>query len=953
MATPRDERPARPWTLTADDVMGRLSSLRTGLTPEAVRMARHRWGENRLQERRSRSVWSLLLAQFQSLIVALLAAAALLSWAFGDAVDALAIAGVLLINAGLGFFAELRAVRSMESLRQLGTVSTRVRRGGEEREIPAIELVPGDIVLVEGGDRLTADLRLIGASKLEADESALTGESLPVGKNCDIVPGDPPLAERHNLLFKGTVITRGAGEGVVVATGMDTELGRIARLVEEASDEATPLEERLDALGRRLALVALGVAALTTVGGILAGKPWLLMVETGVALAVAAIPEGLPIVATIALARGMWRMARRDALINRLSAVETLGATSLIFTDKTGTLTENRMTVRRLVLADGEVTIGGGGDDLEGPFERRPETEMEYETEADSATPNLRSAPAGSSQGEPFDPRQTPLVLAALEAGALCNNAGLTPRHTETPSAIGEGEVGAGDPLEIALLVAAAKAGINRRPLIAGLPEVREEAFDAVSRRMATFHRSGDGGLRLAVKGASESILPACTHLRTTAGEVPLDEAGRVRWLERDHRLASEGLRILALAEKLVPSPSPGRGEVDPAVVAPYDDLTLLGLVALLDPPRADVPVALEACRRAGVRVVMVTGDQSETALAIGRAVGLGTADEPLRVVHGSELGPFETLSEARRHELLAASIFARVDPEQKLDLIALHQANGAVVAMTGDGVNDAPALEKADIGVAMGRRGTQVAREAADMVLKDDAFASIIAAIHQGRVIFANIRKFVLYLLSCNVSEVLLVTSASLVAAPLPILPLQILFLNLVTDVFPALALALGEGDPTVLDRPPRPADEPILDRRGWRWIAGFSSLITLSVLTVFAIALLGLGFDQRRAVSVSFLTLALAQLFHVFNLRDRGSHPLANDIVRNPWVWGAIVLCLTLLAAAVWLPPLAGVLEVVDPGPTGWWLVVLGSMAPWALGQVWLELSGPKSRSRTPSAK
>ncbi|MEW5912250.1 MAG: cation-transporting P-type ATPase [Thermodesulfobacteriota bacterium] len=863
---------SRPWPEVVREL---TTSPEMGLEPAeaAARLRRH--GPNRLHQVRAQSAWAILFNQIKNLIVAFLLAAALLSFWFGDHTEALAILAVIVLNTAIGFVTELKGVRSVESLRRLGDVLTRVRRGGAVQELPATELVPGDIVVLEAGDVVTADLRLLRTSNLQADESVLTGESLPVGKDPEPLAADTPLAERRNMLFKGTIVTRGAGEAAAVATGMDTELGRISALVQETEDQTTPLEERLNQLGHRLIWLCLAVAALVAAAGIAFGQAVYLMIETAIALAVAAIPEGLPIMATIALARGVWRMARRHALITRLAAVETLGATSVIFTDKTGTLTENRLSVTRLSLPGEEV---------------RPD---EY--------------PRGLS----------PALRRALEVAALCNNAS---RQAAGPD--GEARQ-TGDPLEAALLAAADQAGLDRAELRRRWPRLREEAFDSETRMMATFHGQ-PGSYLVAVKGAPEAVLAACSSLAGPQGPRPLSEAERRVWLERNQELAAGGLRVLALAVKTA----------DRVGGAPYQGLEFLGLVGLADPPRAEVQEAVALCRRAGIRVVMVTGDQAATARSVALAVGLAAEGEA-QVVQGQELAGLESRAAAARRSLLAASVFARVSPKQKLDLIGLHQEQGAVVAMTGDGVNDAPALKKADIGVAMGRRGTQVAREAADMILTDDAFASIVHAVEQGRIIFANIRKFVLYLLSCNVSEVLAVALAALVGAPLPLLPLQILFLNLVTDVFPALALAAGEGSPGLMQRPPRDSTEPILTRSHWLAVGGYGLAITACVLGALALALHWLRMPPERAVSVSFLTLALAQLWHVFNMRHSQAGLLMNDITRNPFVWAALALCGGLLLLAVYLPGLSQVLRVSDPGPGGWLVVLVMSLLPLALGE------------------
>ncbi|RJP74655.1 MAG: cation-transporting P-type ATPase [Candidatus Abyssobacteria bacterium SURF_17] len=876
----------RPWTSSCDEVLRRFhTSLEKGLDREEIAGRRRKYGPNRLREVKRKSAWLILAEQFKSLMVGLLAVACALSFVFQEWVEGIAIAIVIALNATIGFMTEIGAVRSMEALRRLTSVSAKVRREGELQEIPAEQLVPGDIVVLEGGDIVTADLRLIEASKLQADESALTGESVPVSKSREPLPGDVPLAERKNILFKGTSVTRGSGAGVVVATGMRTELGEISALVAEAEEERTPLEKQLDKLGGKLIWLTIAIAILVVVTGILAGKEVFLMIETGIALAVAAVPEGLPVVATIALARGMYRMARRNALINRLSAVESLGATNVIFTDKTGTLTENRMTVTQLALESGRVTVEENGFSID---------------------------------GEHVNPSQESLLREILELGVLCNNAELRKDEPESE------DRAVGDPLEVALLAAGLKAAIERKNLASRLPEVREEAFDADLKMMATFHAE-NGRYRVAVKGAPEPVLEACTRIRTREGDETMDEEERKRWLSRNNQMAKEGLRIIALATKTVES----------AQSAPYENLTFVGLAGLLDPPRGDVRSAIESCQEAGIRVVMVTGDQPVTARNIAIAVGL-VDDGEVAVLHGKDLKSPDELSEEERRKLLAASIFARVSPKQKLDLIALYQKNGSIVAMTGDGVNDAPALKKADIGVAMGLRGTQVAREAADMILKDDAFSTIVAAVEQGRVIFGNIRKFVVYLLSCNVSEIMTVSLAALANAPLPLLPLQILFLNLVTDVFPALALGMGEGEPGIMKQPPRDPKEPILKRRHWRAIGGYSFVITLSVLGALALALSWLKMDTSRAVTVSFLTLAFAQIWHVFNMSDRGSGLVKSSIIRNPYVWGAIAICVGLLLLAVYVPGLAHVLKVANPGSKGWILALGMSLIPLVIGQL-----------------
>ncbi|WP_026380757.1 cation-translocating P-type ATPase [Afifella pfennigii] len=866
-----------------------------GLSEAEVMRRRARFGPNRLSLADKRSLWAILRAQLTSLIVYLLAAAALLSFVLGDWAEGAAIAVVLVINTAIGFFTEMRAVRSMEALRRLAKIHASVRRDGVERWLSADDIVPGDIVVLKAGDVVPADLRLVESAALTCDESMLTGESVPVDKATEPVAENAPLAERASMVFKGTAVTRGLGLGVVVGTGMASELGRIAALAEVAEDEASPLEKRLDRLGGQVIWLTLALTAFIGLAGIFGGQDWAVMLKTAVALAVAAVPEGLPIVATVALARGMWRMARRNALIETLSAVETLGATTVILTDKTGTLTQNRMAVVRLALADGDVRLA-------------------------SMKPGAK--PIFTLDGEPVAGEALPQGLrAALRAATLCNEARL-PREGEAQ------EAALGDPMEVALLRAGAAAGLDRPGLLQELPEAREEAFSQETRMMATFHGEA-GTYLLAVKGAPEAVIAASDRLLTPAGETPLDEAGRRAWLARNEELTGEGLRVLGVAQRRAAS----------SQEEPYTGLTLIGLVGLLDPPRPDVAEALADCRRAGVRVVMLTGDHAGTAKAVAREIGLpGHESQP---VEAGALAALENLGEDERRRILHTAIFARVSPEMKLNIVALHQASGEVVAMTGDGVNDAPALRQADIGIAMGQRGTEVAREAADMVLRDDAFPSIVAAMRQGRIIFGNIRKFVVYLMSCNLSEIAIIGVATLAGLPLPLLPLQILFLNLVTDVFPAFALGVGEGDPNAMRRPPRDPSEPILGRRRWISIALFAAIITVTTLGAFLLALTVFARSEEEALTISFLTLAFAQLLHVFNMREADAGFFSNEVTSNPFVWGALALCAALIGAAVYLPGLAGLLGMTEPDAAGWMLVFGASLTPLILGQIVVTLS------------
>ncbi len=882
-----------PFLRPVDELLDSLEVARErGLSAGTASRRLEETGPNRLRKSGRKPWWRVALDQFKSLVVILLLVAAAIAAVFGQLVEAVAIAAALVINAVIGFVTEWKALQSMEALRRMGQMSARVRRDGEEREVPSSELVPGDVVLLGEGEMVPADLRLVEVENLQCNEAALTGESVPVSKTTDpLEDPETPLAERENMVFSGTAVSRGGAEGVVVATGMDTEIGRISAMVEEAEEETTPLERRLEGLGKRLIYLVIVVGIGVAASGIVAGKDLLIMVETAIVLAIAAVPEGLPIVATVALGRGMWRMARRNALVKRLAAVETLGATTVIFSDKTGTLTENRMVLRRVALAAGDTEVS------------REDGDARFRLD-----------------DEDVDPQKQDDLRRALRVGVLCSNAELE-----------DGGGASGDPTEVALVEAGARAGLRRPDLLRELPEEREESFDTETNKMATFHRLEDGFL-VAVKGAPEAVLDVCTRVLEDGEETELDDAGREVWVKRNEALAGDGLRVLAVAEKRAAR----------ADEAPYAGLTLLGLVGLYDPPRESVKEAIRTCQEAGIRVVMVTGDQSATAANIARAIGIVGADDESAPMGGHELGDLGEGDPERAEKVHETAVFARVSPEQKLSLVGAYQDRGEVVGMTGDGVNDAPALKKADIGIAMGRRGTEVARETSDIVLKDDAFETIVTAIDQGRAIFENIRRFIVFLLSGNLGQIVGVSAAALVNAPLPLLPLQILFLNLLLDVFPALAIGVSRGSADIMRQPPRDPDEPILTRGHWLGIGGFGLLMAAALLGVFAWALLVMKVDTGTAVTMAFLTYGLARLWHVFNMRAPGSPMLRNDLVMNLWVWGAIALCAALLAAAVYVPPLAALLQVTPPNPAEWIVILAGSLVPLVLGQLALAVLG-----------
>ncbi|MFN1834152.1 cation-translocating P-type ATPase [Balneola sp. MJW-20] len=872
------------------DIYG--SNAEKGLSFKEVAFRKKKFGPNSIQKHQPKSLFSIAIDQLKSLIVLLLAVAALISFLYQDRLEAWSIIIVILINSMIGFFTELRAVRSMEALFKLGVVATRVLREGKFIEINAEELVPGDIVYYEAGDVITADVRILEGSGIQADESALTGESMPVDKAPDSVEAGTILAERSCMLYKGTSLARGTVLALVTATGSDTELGSISALMSETSQDKTPLEDRLDKLGYRLIIFTLMIAIAVTLLGIIGGKSVVLMVETGIALAVASIPEGLPIVATIALARGMRIMAKKNALINRLSSVETLGTTEVIFTDKTGTLTENKMTVSTLILACDP--IKNGRVDKSSLLEIKI-TDMVKDPD--------------------------PGIDRIMEISSLCNNA----IYNEDEDKY------SGDPLEIALILMTEETGYHWKEIQSKYPEIREDAFDPEVRMMAVWNKIGMDKSMVSVKGAPDVVLNHCTKIYIQGRSRDLSDKMRDKVLDMNTKYASEGFRMLALAFRESTAPDENS----------YHDLTLAGIAALIDPPRKDIKESIQECARAGIDIIMLTGDHANTAAYIAHEVGLNGRD-PLSVTEGQTLmnEDLNRPGPAQDELIKDTRIFARISPRQKMDLIDLYQKQGLVVAMTGDGVNDAPALKRSDIGIAMGERGTQVAKEAADMVLLDDSFKTIVSAIRQGRIIFQNIQKFIYYLLSCNVSEVLVVGIAASIGSALPLLPLQILFLNLVTDVFPALALGMGEGGDDVMKDKPRSEKETILTEQHWLGIGLYGLLISVCVLGTFYISIHTLGLPLKQAISLSFLSLAFAQLWHVFNMRNYRSGIFRNSITANLYVWGALILCIIMILTALYVPLIRQVMNLAIPEASHWALSLGMSLIPLVAGQIYLYL-------------
>ncbi|MFN0119811.1 MAG: calcium-translocating P-type ATPase, PMCA-type [Blastocatellia bacterium] len=850
-----------------------------GLSPTEVEQRRARYGDNALATAQSRAAWRILLDQFKSLVVALLTVAAVVAWLTGDKVEAVAILVVLGLNALIGFVTEWQAGRALNALRQSSHTTARVRREQREAMIDTAELVPGDVVILNSGDRVPADLRLLEAASLRAEESALTGGSAPVEKAVAAVAAEAVLAERHSMLYLGTIIAAGRALALVTATGAQTEMGRIGHLVASVPDESTPLERRLDEMGRHLVLLVLVIAAVVMVTGWLRGETWWVMIEVGISLAVAAVPEGLPAVTTLILALGVMRMARERAIVRRLSAVETLGSATVICSDKTGTLTENRMTVREYQLANGKAV--------------KPD------------------APPANDE----------LLNRAIRAGVLCNEAAFHPEAKEKERATG-------DPTEIALLVTANALKVDVAQMRADYPKLAERPFDSDSKRMTTIHRMPDGARLALLKGAPGVVFETCIDYAETASQVrELDAETRARFLATNEQMADQAMRVLALAEKRLNKD----GSDDDAEAESASGYTLLGLVGMIDPPRPEAAEAIRLAHAAGIRTVMLTGDQLNTARAIARELKLSDEAEPL-VLHARELADVDP---ARLAELAhTVTVFARVSPEDKLRIVEALQKAGEVVAVTGDGVNDAPALKRADIGIAMGERGTEAAKEAADVVLADDNFATIVGAVAGGRAIYANITKFVNFMFSSNLGEVVMIFTAIAIGWPLPLLPLQILWVNLVTDVFPALALAVEPPAADVMQQNPRSSTESLLSRSLLILISWQGVMLGGLALAAYLWALNAYG-PGPHARTIAMLALVGAQLGHLFNCRSR-SRSAMTGLFTNGYIWGAAAIVIALQLLAVWWSPLTRVLQTVAPNPTDWWIVVLSVLAPIVIVEV-----------------
>lgn len=869
------------FSLSIKSIVEKLNSdTNYGLTESEVKQRIKKYGKNETATKKPKEKWKILIDQCNDPIIFILVIAAVLTFFFNDDLpETIAIIAVILITVIIGFIMELQGIRSLEALRQLGFTESTVLREGKIKTIKSSVLVPGDIILIEAGDVVSADARLITVDNLSVKEASLTGESKAIYKAIQSLSKNTILSDRKNMVFKGTTVEQGSGKAIIVNIGQNTQLGKIQEMGSTIEEQPTPLERKLNALSKWLIYLTFFFAILIIFTGYLRGLDMFLIIETAVALAVAAIPEGLPVVATIALARGMLKLSKRKVIIKKMEAVETLGATNIICTDKTGTLTEDKMQVHTLVFED--------------------EILNEIQNKNSAYFQNIKKS-------ETFN--------AMIMTSILCNNVILNAEEMR------------GDSIELALIQFAEKLNFNPKKIKEINTEELEIPFNTSSKLMVTLNTTKNG-FTAYVKGAFESIIDYCDTI--FKDNKPQEFKNKKEWYNHVNNLASQGLRVLAFAYK--------NHDTKPKKEHVLSKLTFIGVIGFLDPAREDVKSTIKVYKEAGIKVIMMTGDHPGTAKKIAEEIGLipkNTASNT--IIHGKNL-KFETeTNNTIKTKLLDASVFARVTPEQKLKLITFYQENDNVVGMFGDGINDIPALRKADIGIAMGIRGTQAAREAADIILKNDKFTAMELAIKQGRAVFDHIRQFVVYLLSCNLAEVVSVALAALLALPAPLLPLQILFLNLVTDIFPALALGMGKGEMDIMKRPPRKANEPIMSAKRWKSTIIFGLSITTAVIGITAYSHLVLELSAKTINNMAFYTLVLAQLLNVFNMAERKVSFFNNEIVKNPWVWYAIVISLFITISAYYFQPIAKALFLTSLSldQMGW--IVIFAFGSLALSQI-----------------
>lgn len=877
----------KAWhSMGAEEVLQTLQTSRRGLSREEAMRRLEEFGPNKLREEKRTSPLMLFLDQFKSVLVVMLILAALVSGLLlNEFMDAALITVIVVMNAVLGFVQEYRAEKAMEALKKMVARRAIVIRDGREEEIDAERLVPGDILLLETGDLVSADARLLETVNLNTDEAPLTGESTPVVKDTAPLGEEVPTADRANIVFTGTNIVHGRGVAVVVTTGMNTEFGKIAGIVQTVEEEVPPIKEKVERLGRQLGLAAIVACFFAALVNIATGRNLIEVFITAVSLVVSAVPEGLPAVITITLAIGAARMARSRAIIRKLASVETLGSTTVICSDKTGTLTQNEMTVRRLY-TDGTVDVTGTGYEPIGDFLRN---------------------------GEALRPKDDEHLSLLLRIGCLCNNA----RLENSP----EGNYVVGDPTEGALLVAAAKAGILRGEMEELYPRIAEVPFESARKRMSTIHKTSEGGRVAYVKGAPEVIVDLCSGIYEDGKTRKLGQEDRERILGVTGKMAADALRVLAMAYRELPEDAEDYGEE-----AVERRLVFVGLAGMIDPPRREVPSAIGLCKKAGIKTVMITGDHKLTAVAVGREIGLLEGDEESKVLTGVEL---DALSDEEFEKVVDdVAIYARVSPMHKVRIAQALKKRGHVVAMTGDGVNDAPAIKTADIGVAMGIKGTEVTKEASDMVLADDNFATIVGAVEAGRHIYDNIRKFVRLMLAVNFDEILEVTVAALIGIPMPILPVQILWINLVTDGLPAVALSVDPKDPEIMSRPPRKPGEGLL-----HGLVGFILFAAMLDFCSDFFPYMWLYYttgDLLRARTIAFTIVVIYEFYLAYNCRSekRSLWRLGwKGLVANKLLFFSVVAGLILQVLIIYVPFLQVVFHTTALSASDWLIVLVCS--------------------------
>ncbi len=898
--------------ISTADALQRLDSRAEGLSREEAARRLQRFGPNVLREEKRVSPWAIFLGQFKNFLILLLLAATVISLLLGETLDAIVIFAIVIASAALGFYQEHRAERAIQALKAMASPVASVLRSGEDLAIPAAEVVPGDVILLTAGDRIPADARLLLAANVRVDEASLTGESTAVEKDASLVlPPDTAVGDSRNMVFAGTVQTYGRAHAVVTATGMETQFGRIAGLLQEVEEEPSPLAQKMDFIGKRLGVACLIISAVIMGLGVLRGHPVLEMFIWGVSLAIAAVPEALAAVVTGSLAIGVERAARRKAIVRLLPAVETLGCTTVICSDKTGTLTKNEMTVRQLYVGGRILDVTGVGFEPSGTF---------------------------VSDSQRLDPRGDLALERLLTAGALCNDALLLEDN-------GTWRV-KGDPTEGALVVAAAKAALDAGDLRRLWPRLGEIPFESERKRMSTLHRAADGSLLVYVKGAPELLLDRCSHWEGRGGREPLTAEIRREIQERNDTMARGALRVLGVAYRTV------GGQAPPSTADALEvDLTLLGLVGMIDPPREEVKLAIRSCREAGIRSVMVTGDHKLTAAAIARELGLlGAGDkDSRRVLEGKDL---DRMTEEELTRIVEdVGVYARVSPEHKMKIVGAWKRRGHVVAMTGDGVNDAPALKRADIGVAMGITGTDVTKEASDMILMDDNFATIVAAVEEGRIIYDNIKKYLVYLLSANLGEIFVLGFAGLVGLPLPLLALHILWVNLTTDGPPALALGVEPPEPDLMRRPPRDPGESVFSTAMYVAMLGMGLIMFVGLVPVFYVYWQGEGLT--KAQTMVLVSMILFELFRAFSCRSMRFTILHLGVLTNPWLILAAAISALMLLAVIYIPSWATAFHTVPIGASDWVVAMAVGAGGFVLVEVgkWLAARRRPESVRSPS--